>query len=220
MNMASTIRHCGWAAPVLVMLAVPARGDSFPDSLPPPPPGPALSTAVIMAEKFQNFDAWRPDRDSVWSVSGHVLHAQLPNQKQAHSFAFAGANEWEDYAVDLDVLQLRGVDKGVAVRVQGENGIGVDLRGGEYQDVLLYRRELPLGHAKAPNQDLHWHHLRVEARGNRYSVLVDGKLVLTGHDKLPGYRHGRIALPAYSGGLGLCSVCYANVVVTTLANKP
>jgi hypothetical protein len=204
---------------VLLVLAMPAFGDPFPDSLPPSPSPPTL-TAVIMVEKFENFDAWKADRDSVWSLKGHVLYAQLPDQKQLHSFAFAGSKDWGDYAVDVDILQVRGVDKGVAVRVQGDHGIGVDLRGGEHQDVLMYRRELELGHAQAPNPDRKWHHLRVEARANHYRVLVDGRLVLTCHDKLPGYRQGGIALPAYSGGLGACSIYYANLVVTSLASKP
>jgi len=47
------------AASILLFLAVQARGDTFPDSLPPPPPDPESSTAVIMTEKFQNLDAWQ-----------------------------------------------------------------------------------------------------------------------------------------------------------------
>jgi hypothetical protein len=173
-----------------------------------------------MADTFQDLGAWEPDRDSVWTLKGHALYAQLPDKKQAHSFAFAGSKDWGDYAVDVDILQVRGVDKGVAVRVQGDQGIGVDLRGGEYQDILMYRRQLELGHAKAPNPDRKWHHMRVEARASHYRVMVDGRLVLTCHDKLPGYRQGRIALPAYSGGSGVCSIYYANVQVTSLAPKP
>ena len=220
MNRVSAIRRCGWAVPILLVLAARARGDAFPDSLPPPPPAPHSSGANLVFETFQNLDAWQPDRDSVWTLEGHVLHARLPDQKQQHSFVFAGSKDWGDYAVDVDILQVRGVDKGVAVRVQENQGIGVDLRGGEYQDILMYRRQLELGHAQAPNSDRKWHHLRVEARTNHYRVLVDGRLVLTSHDKLPGYRQGRIALPAYSGGLGACSIYYANVVVTSLASTP
>jgi hypothetical protein len=173
-----------------------------------------------MAERFQTLDAWRPDREGVWSVERGILSAHLPDKPQERSLIYAGSVDWRDYAVDLDVLQSRGADKGLVVRVHGDVGIGVDLRGGEYQDVLVYRRELPLGHAPAPNPDRQWHHLRVEARGSRYSVLLDGRLVLRCHDKLPGARQGQIALAAYTGGKGACSVFYANVVVTSLADKP
>ena len=149
-----------------------------------------------------------------------MLSAHLPDKPQERSLIYTGSVDWGDYAVDLDVFQSRGADKGLVVRVRGDVGIGVDLRGGEYQDVLVYRRELPLGHAEAPNPDHQWHHLRVEARGSRYSVFVDGRRVLRCHDKLPGARNGRIALPAYTGGKGACSVFYANVVVTSLADQP
>ena len=219
MRLATAIRHAWWAAPALLVLVGPAGGRSLPDSL-PPPSNPESSATVVLAERFQNLDAWKPDREGVWSVERGILSAQLPDKPQERSLIYAGSVDWHDYAVDLDVFQSRGADKGLAVRVRGDVGIGVDLRGGEYQDVLVYHREVPLGHAQAPNPDRQWHHLRVEARGSRYSVLVDGRLVLVCHDKLPGARHGRIALPAYTGGKGACSVLYANVVVTPLADQP
>jgi len=219
MRLLTTTRHACWAAPVLLVLAGPAKGQSPLDSL-PPPPSPAPSATAVMAERFQDLDAWRPDREGVWSAERGMLSARLPDKPQERSLIYAGSVDWRDYAVDLDVFQLRGADKGLVVRVRGDVGVGVDLRGGEYQDVLVYRREVPLGHAQAPNPDRQWHHLRVEARGNRYSVFVDGRLVLRCQDKLPGGRQGRIALPAYTGGKGACTVFYANVVVTSLSNKP
>lgn len=219
MRIATTICQACWAVPVLLVLAGPTWGQSPLDSL-PPPPGPPASSAVLFAERFEDLDDWRPDREGVWSTARAALAAQLPDKPQERSFIHAGSVDWRDYAVDLDVFQSRGADKGLLVRVRGDLGIGVDLRGAEYQDVLVYRREVPLGHAKVPNPDRQWHHLRVEARGNRYSVFVNGKLVLRCHDKLPGARRGQIALPAYTGGKGACSVFYANVVVTSLVSQP
>ena len=214
-----TLRFACWAAAALLVLAGPAGAQSHVDT-PAPPPSPASSAAALMTERFLTLNAWRPDRDSVWSAERGVLSAQLPDKPQQRSLIYAGSADWGDYAVDLDLYQSRGADKGLAVRVHGGVGIGVDLRGGDYQDVLVYHRELPLGHAPAPNPDRRWTHLRVEARGNQYSVLVDGRLVLQCRDKLPGARHGGIALPAYTGGKGACSVLYANVVVTPLADQP
>ena len=219
MRIATTTRHAGWAALALLFFAGPVRGQSALDSL-PPPPGPPASSAVLLADTFEDLDAWRPDREGVWSVKRGTLTALLPDKPQERSLIYAGSVDWRDYAVDLDVYQLRGADKGLVVRVGGDVGIGVDLRGAEYQDVLVYRREVPLGLAKVPNPDRQWHHLRVEARGNRYSVFVNGRLALRCHDKLPGARHGRIALPAYTGGKGVSSVFYANVVVTSLLSQP
>jgi len=220
MRIATTTALGFWTTMLTLALAGPVRAQqSAIDSI-PPPPGPPASTGALMVERFANLDAWRPDTTGVWKVERGILTARLPNKPQQRSLIYAGSTEWKDYALDVDVLQWRGVDKGVVVRASGSLGIGVDLRGGELQDVMAYRREVPLGHAPAANPDRTWHHLRVESRVNHYSVLVDGKLVLQSHDKLPGARHGRIALAAYTGGKGVCTVFYTNVVVTALADKP
>jgi hypothetical protein len=73
---------------------------------------------------------------------------------------------------------MRGVDKGAIVRVQGGAGVGIDLRGGTYQDVVMYVREWPLGKASATNANGVWQHVRIEVRGERHRVLVNGQLRL------------------------------------------
>ena len=159
---------------------------------------------------------WTPDRPNVWSVSRGTLRADLPDQKQLRSLIYVGDTAWTDIAVDLDVCMMRGVDKGVVVRVQKDSGMGVDLRGGSYQDVLLYLREWPMGRASATNANGTWNHLRVEARGERFRVFVNGELKIDRPDTRNARRSGRIALPAYTGGVAQCTVYYDNVVVTSL----
>jgi hypothetical protein len=210
---------------VLVLAALGGPAGSAPATLPtapPPPDAVAPSGDLLFTEDFRTLDAWQADCDSVWSVEDGVLCGRLPDGKQERSFLFAGSEDWQDYAVDLDLCQVRGVDKGVAMCVRGGRGIAVDLRGGEYQDVLLYRQQVPLGKAKQPNADRAWHHLRVEARGARFTVLVNGVRVLQRRDPLGSMRRGRIALVAYTGGHGECAVFYANVTVTRLepAQRP
>jgi hypothetical protein len=205
------------AALLLAALGGPAAGAP---AAPPPPGKAAGSGEVLFTEDFRTLDAWQADRDSVWSVEDGVLCGRLPDGKQERSFLFAGSEDWQDYAVDLDLCQVRGVDKGVAVYVRGGRGIAVDLRGGEYQDVLLYRQQVPLGRARAGNADRVWHHLRIEARGARFAVLVNGVRVLERRDPLASMRRGRIALVAYTGGHGECAVFYANLVVTRLKPAP
>lgn len=183
---------------------------------PPRPQVAPPSGVVLFADGFRTIDAWHPDRDDVWTAEDSVLCGRLPDEKQKRSFLYAGSEAWQDYAVDLDLCQLRGVDKGIVVRVRGGRGVAVDLRGGDYQDVLLYRQSLALGRAPVSNTDRVWHHLRVKARGNRYTIFVDGKQVLERRDPLGSSRRGRIALVAYTGGRGECAVLYANVVVTRL----
>lgn len=173
---------------------------------------------VLFADDFSSgkLAAWTADRPGVWSVTRGLLRADLPDQKQLRSLLYVGDTSWTDIAVDLDVCMMRGIDKGVVVRVQGETGIGVDLRGGAYQDVLMYHREWPLGRASATNAGGTWSHLRVEARGARFRVFVNGELKLDRPDVKNAGLSGRVALPAYTGGAGQCTVYYDNIVVTAL----
>jgi len=203
----------------LLLTALGGSAAAAPDPLPavpPPPARTAVSGEVLFQEDFRTLDAWQADRDSVWSVEGGVLCGHLPDGKQKRSFLFAGSEDWRDYAVDLDLCQVRGVDKGVGVCVRGQQGVAADLRGGEYQDVLLYRQQLPLGRAAAANPDRAWNHLRMETHGTRYTVWVNGARVLDRRDRLGSMGRGGIALAAYTGGEGECAVFYANLVVTRL----
>lgn len=173
---------------------------------------------LLFADDFSNrsLDGWSADRDGVWAVWRGMLRADLPDEKQVRSLIHAGDTAWTDIAVDLDVCMMRGVDKGVVVRVRDGAGTGVDLRGGGYQDVVMYQREWPMGRAPATNANGTWNHLRVEARGHRYRVYVNGELKLDRVDGRAARNSGRIALPAYTGGVGKCTVYYDNVVVTAL----
>jgi hypothetical protein len=186
-----------------------------------PSPAPPLNRpahGVLFADDFSagTLKGWTPDRLNVWSVSHGMLRADLPDQKQLRSLLYAGDTSWTDVAVDVDMCMMRGVDKGVVVRVLGESGMGVDLRGGSYQDVLMYLRDWPMGRASAINANGTWNHLRVIASGNRFRVFVNGELKLDRPDARNARRSGRIALPAYTGGVGQCTVYYDNVVVTSI----
>lgn len=174
---------------------------------------------VLFEDDFGDgkLDRWSPDRDKVWVPRYGMLRASLPDQKQQHSLLYAGSEEWSDYAIEFDVCGMRGVDKGVVIRVEGESGIGLDLRGPGYQDALLHRREWPMGRARVTNANGVWHHVRFEARGHRYRVWVDEALVLDKTDGRESRPKGRIALAAYTGGVGECLVYYDNVVVTGLS---
>ena len=204
---------------VAAALTTTVVDDPARNAVPPPcPRRPAPSGTVLFSDDFAKsaLDRWDADREQVWRPLRGLLRADLPDRKQEHSFLYAGSESWTDYALEVDVCAMRGVDKGVVVRVEKESGIGVDLRGPGYQDVLLHRKEWPLGRARVANANGVWHHVRVEARGHRYRVWVDQKLVLDREDGKRSRPRGRIALAAYTGGVGECTVYYDNVVVTTL----
>lgn len=207
------------AGGIVVLLLLAAASDETRFALPTNPPRPPAVTAEeVFRDEFTAADlaAWTPDRPGVWSVRRGMLRADLPDQKQVRSLLYAGDTSWTDVSVDLDVCMMRGVDKGVVVRVLGEVGMGVDLRGGTYQDVVMYLREWPMGRAKATNANGTWNHLRVEVQGDRYRVYVNGELKIDRVDTRGNRPRGRIALPAYTGGVGQCTVYYDNVVVRAL----
>jgi hypothetical protein len=187
-------------------------------ALPPPPPAHRQHADALFSDNFQDgkLNGWTADQPGVWSITHGMLRADLPNGRQLRSFLYAGSESWTNVAVDLDVCAMRGVDKGVALRVIGKQGIGVDLRGPGYQDLVVYRRDWPMGRASVVNANSVWHHLRVEARGHHYRVWVNGVLLVDREDPHKSYPAGRIALPAYTGGTGECTVYYDNVVVTPL----
>jgi hypothetical protein len=206
--------------PGLVFAAGMASFDPARQAMPPISPKTLPPTGhVLFQDDFsdRSLSGWEADRDSVWSVKGGALRADLPDRKQERSFLFAGSESWTNYAVDFDVCAMRGVDKGVAVRVEGRrSGIGVDLRGPGYQDVIVHIGPLPLGKARVVNPNGVWHHLRVEVRGQSVRVFVNGTLLVERAEARRSPPHGRIALAAYTGGVAQCTVYYDNVVVTEL----
>jgi hypothetical protein len=199
-------------------LALGAGPDIARDALPPPSPAFDPPRGALLAEDFGTgrLRRWRADRDSVWSTWRGVLRAQLPDRRQEHSFLYAGDTTWTDYAVDLDVCGMRGVDKGLVVRVVGERGLGLDLRGPGYHDLRLNLNEFPMGRVAVENANGVWHHVRVTIQDRRCRVQVDGRQLV---DRVVSRRlepRGGIALAAYTGGVAECSVYYDNVIVTPL----
>ena len=194
-------------------------GDPIRDALPPQGPKPGKAQGeVLFFDDFSDgkLDRWSPSRPDAWSVRNGMLRADLPDRKQEYGFLYAGSTEWGDISFDVDVCGMRGVDKGIAVRIEEDNGIGVDLRGPGYHDVLLHRSRWPLGKARVINANGVWHHLRVEARGHRYKVFVNGELLVDKTDIRESRPNGRIALAAYTGGVGECTLWYDNVRIEAL----
>jgi hypothetical protein len=181
-------------------------------------PDSSAARSILFEDHFdgKGSGGWRFDRPGVWRVSGGRFRAELPPQRQLRSFAYVGDVSWRDYSVDFDVCGVRGVDKGIAVRVEGKRGVGIDLRGGRYGDLLMYEGFDSWGKEPVANVDGEWIHMRVEVRGAQYRVWVRGRLVLDYTDPDQRRPHGGIALAAYTGGTGACLVLYDNVVVRAL----
>ena len=219
MNFTKALTFCGAS---ILLLGAGSMPDPERTASPPPSPKPATPPGqVIFSDVFGDgrLEGWKSDKTGVWSVRRGVLRADLPDERQQRSFLYAGSDRWTNYAVDVDVCAMRGADKGVVVRVvEGETGIAVDLRGPGYQDVLLQRREWPLAKARVLNGNAQWHHLRIEAREHRYRVWVNGAVVIDKEDPRRARANGGIALAAYTGGVGECTLYFDNVVVTALGS--
>jgi hypothetical protein len=199
------------------LLLLGGLADSARLALPRPSPRLVRPEGALLVEDFSDgLKQWDPDQQDVWTISHGMLRADLPDAKQQRSFLYAGSEDWTDYAVDVDVCGMRGVDKGLVVRTQGTSGYAVDLRGPGYQDVVLQRREWPMGRAQALNANGVWQHLRVEAKGSRVRVYVNGDLRIERTDPRKARPAGRFALAAYTGGVAECTVFFDNVVVTPL----
>lgn len=217
------------ASSVLVLtaglaIAVNAAPGPARDAAPPASPKFVRPAHAMFVDDFTDgtLRRWTADDPAAWSVRDGVLCADLPDAKQRHSFLYAGDSSWVDYAVDLDLYGMRGVDKGCGVRVEpGRRGLGVDLRGPGFDDLKLYVNQFPVGGAAFANPNGVWHHMRIEILGrNRCRVAIDGSVVLDQRLRPPAPARGGIALSAYTGGVGTCTVYYDNVVVTTLSGAP
>jgi hypothetical protein len=218
----SSFNRLGWLLACALM--VESASDPIRDTTPPPPPKMAKPPGrVLFSDDFHGTtldSAWKSDKPEVWTLRHGALKADMPDGRQQKSFLYTGSADWTDYAVDVDVCAIRGADKGIAVRVvEGESGMAVDLRGSSYQDVLLQRREWPLAKAEVTNANGQWHHLRVECRGRRYRVWVNDTVLIDKEDSKKARLIGGIALAAYTGGVGECTVYYDNLVVTSLASS-
>lgn len=203
------------AAILLTAGATPSEPER--EALPSPAARTAPTGRVLFQDDFSgdSLARWVSDRANVWSVRRGMLRGDLPDRKQEHSVISAGDSSWTDIALDVDVCAMRGVDKGVVVRLdRSRRAVGVDLRGPGYEDVVVHVQEWALGKARAVNANGMWHHLRVEARGQRFRVYVDGALAVDRTDKHGAATQGRIGLAAYTGGVGQCTVYFDNVVVT------
>jgi len=87
------------------------------------------------------------------------------------------------------------------------------------QDVLVYVNQFPVGSGRVANTDGAWHHVRIAIRDHRCRVTVDGNVAVEKHLLAPLPSHGGIALAAYAGGVGRCTVYYDNVVVIALEGE-
>jgi hypothetical protein len=162
-------------------------------------------------------EQWTMDRPEAWQIVNGRLRATLPNEKQVRSLAYAGTDRWRDYVIDLDVCGVRGVDKGIVVRIDGESrGVGFDLRGGRYNDIVLYRGYESWARTSVANRNGVWYHVRIEVQRNHYRAFVDGERVIDFADDSNSRPRGRFALAAYTGGVGACEILFDNVEVRAL----
>jgi hypothetical protein len=126
-----------WLAVAAGLLLLGARSEADRDLVPPPALEVAVPDHALFADDFSTseLEQWRTEHQGFWSVRAGMLRADLPDRKHVHSLIHAGDSTWRDYVLEFDVCGVRGVDKGAVVRVTGDLGLGVDLRGTGYNDM-------------------------------------------------------------------------------------
>jgi hypothetical protein len=199
------------------LLPLGAHSDLERNASPPQSPRMVAPANALLAEDFSSgLDGWQTEHKEYWHVRGGMLRADLPDKKQVHTLIRIGDTTWYDYALDFDVCGMRGVDKGAIIRIVDKLGLGVDLRGPGYNDIRVHLSATPLGRIDVINGNGIWHHIRMEVRDRHCRVLVGNQVLL---DRFVSKRlppGGGIALAAYTGGVGECTVFFDNVVVTPL----
>jgi hypothetical protein len=207
-----------WLAVAVGLLLLGARSEADRELVPPPALEVAVPDHALFADDFSTseLEQWRTEHQGFWSVRAGMLRADLPDRKHVHSLIHAGDSTWRDYVLEFDVCGVRGVDKGAVVRVTGDLGLGVDLRGTGYNDMRINLKTTPLGRVDVVNGNGIWHRVRLEIIGRRCRVSVGNEVLLDRYvpKRLPP--SGGIALAAYTGGVGECTVYFDNVVVTPL----
>ena len=203
------------ALALLVLLCVAADGDARRAPASPATVRAPLERRALLRRFLGGLGTWNPDQPGVWTLSHGMVRADLPDQKQLRSLLRAGDPAWRDYALDLDVCMIRGVDKGAVVRLVEDTR----RRRGPARRQLPGRRRVRAGvaHGQGARRSTRTRPgttcaSRCTATGCRSSSTANRVL---DHARA-GRTHGGIALAAYTGGSGECTVYYDNVVVTAL----
>ena len=194
--------------------------DAERNALPPPPPRLRIpETGVLFFDDFKRDSIgpdWTTDRDGIWSIRRGMLRADMPDKKDQRSLIRAGSLAWTDYAIDVDVCMMRGVEKGVVVRDSLGDGMAAVLRGPGHGELRMLKGRRSMGKVSVLNGNAAWYHLRVEVQGRSYRIFVDQQLALEKRDSRGSLATGQIALLAYTGRSASCTVYYDNVLVTSL----
>jgi tetratricopeptide (TPR) repeat protein len=118
-----------------------------------------------------------------WVVRGQEVH-QLDEGPRTHVLLFGDPN-WEDYDFEAEINAADGRELGLVVRATRPNNYvkAVFDASGNWHGMVAVPEgsnvHLILAGGHRPLTKGHWHRLCVEARGNRFKMFLDGKLLLT-----------------------------------------
>ncbi|MFN8178788.1 MAG: hypothetical protein U0167_12740 [bacterium] len=150
-----------------------------------------------------------------------VYHSRVDGF-EVSAVSVAGASDWTDYQLDLDLLVLGSVNQVVRFRIQDDsNFLQFNVRSAPYDDVFLERVEngQHVVLAQVPgfvNQIGVWHHITVSVTGNFIVAKYDGQIVASAFDtSITRFASGPIGVVAYSGGVIQWQDAYVDDVVVT-----
>ncbi|MBI5465185.1 hypothetical protein HY946_01090, partial [Candidatus Gottesmanbacteria bacterium] len=167
-----------------------------------------------------------------WIVESGQYVGSVPPSPATPSQTFAGDNSWSDYAVEVSMTGVSGVDRHILIRYDptlwpsSSPGYAIKYREADYG--FSGHIELQKAGIKVlqSNSDFkshigETHRFRIEAKGNRIIVYGDGTLLLDFIDDENPIFTGRLGFFIEPSGIGLTNTtAYDDVIVETLEPSP
>lgn len=190
----------------------------------------AVEGDILFADDFNdgNMDGWVIESGH-WSIQDGVLIA-----KESGTIDFLGRinqdAEWDNYILELDVNNVKGVDEAVVFRKTGDlDGYAFNFRHGtgahNTPEIKFYKTqdEIATELASIKNQQLlnnTWYHISVEVDQENIKLFVDNNKLFEFTDSDNPIKQGGISLLSWTGAIGSIEVKFDNIKVTSLDSHP
>ncbi len=184
---------------------------------------------TIFTENFNSdLHQWTLEQgqSNMWTINNGTLLAQDEGTLKSGRLNTSGL--WDNYALELDLNNLNGVDEGVGFRrTDGDNTYEITLRhgNGEFNtpEIILVKVQNGIN---TIIQDTHtielknqqWYHLKIEIFQQHLQVFLDNQIIFDLDDSQP-LKTGGISLSYWTGDLGRASVRFDNVIVNTISKN-
>jgi hypothetical protein len=181
---------------------------------------------VLFADDFQGIESkWQVTRgsDAMWEVSNGVLEGTVLTSSTITELVPRDefwSDEWRNYAFELDILPVTGVDRNLAWGYQNPvNWYEVHFLPNFFELVRLRQGQVAWQQSTTFSLTTGvWHHLKISTTGGQLEIWIDGVLIKALSESGYSENPGRIALKVGTGSVAPTKVKFDNVVVTQLVD--